>query len=203
MPVGFTEKEKKKIKTELIEQGKKLFSLYGLKKTTIKDITEAVGIAQGSFYKFYCSKEELYFEILKIEEQKIRQKIAENFDLVKDNPGLGIKKIILETYMVLGENDLFKDLFSGNSYDILVRKLPKEKIEEHIKMDFAEIVPLIRKWQSDGILEKVKPEAITGLLHVLFFFSIHKKEIGENYSDTFELLVDLVVDGLVKGGERE
>ena len=49
MPAGFTDTEKQKIKEGLIKEGRKLFSQYGLKKTTIKDITNAVGIAQGSF----------------------------------------------------------------------------------------------------------------------------------------------------------
>ena len=201
MPAGFTEQEKQKIKTGLINEGRKLFSQYGLKKTTIKDLTGAVGIAQGSFYNFYASKEELYFEILDRESQKIRENISKNFDLIKDNPGLGLKKMIFETYMALGENDLFKDLFSG-SYELLLRKLPEEKIKEHITMDYASMKPLIMKWQNEGILRKEKPEAIAGLFHVLFYLSLHKKEFGENYRDTFELLLDLIVDGLIKN-ERE
>lgn len=202
MPAGFTDKEKEAIQQGLIDEGRELFGLYGLRKTTIKDITEAVGIAQGSFYKFYDSKEELYFEILDIEGQKIRKELSQDLKLVERNPKSGIKKLLLDTYGTLDENDLFKDLFSGNSYDVLVRKLPEEKIEEHIEKDFAETTPLIRKWQGEGILKEVKPEAITGLLHALFFITLHKGDICESvYNDTFELLVDLIVDGLVKGEE--
>jgi len=198
MPAGFTDYEKKKIKAGLIEQGRKMFSIYGLKKTTINDITGVLGIAQGSFYKFYSSKEELYFEILELEGEKIRKNMAKNTELVKANPEEAIKKILLETFLELGENRLFQDIFSGNSYDILIRKLPEERLKEHTKSDFAEIIPLIRKWQDEGILKDVKPEAITGLLHVLFFVSLHKKEIDEVFDDTFELLVDLIVNGLIK-----
>ena len=199
MPAGFTDKEKEAIQQGLIEKGRELFGLYGLRKTTIKDITEAVGIAQGSFYKFYDSKEELYFEILDIEEEKIRKELSQDLKIVERNPKSGIKKLLLDAYGALEENDLIKDLLSGNSYDVLVRKLSEEKIEEHVEMDFAEITPLIRKWQGEGILKEVKPEAITGLLHALFFITLHKGDIGKSvYNDTFELLVDLIVDGLVK-----
>lgn len=200
MPAGFTDREKEKIRNALIKEGERLFSKYGLRKTTIKDITKAVGIAQGSFYIFFDSKEELYFEILNIEGQKIRRSLAEDIELVKSSPRIGIKKLLINIYQALGENNLFKDLFSGNSYDILVRKLPREKIEEHIEMDFAEIMPYIIKWQNEGIIKQVKPEAITGLLHVLFFVSLHKNDIGKaTFNGTFELLVNLIVDGLVRG----
>lgn len=202
MPAGFTEQEKERIKEGLIREGRKLFSQYGLRKTTIKDITSAVGIAQGSFYNFYPSKEELYFEILDLESQKIRKNIGEKLDLIKDNPGAALKKVIMESFMALGENGLFKDLFSGNTYDILLRKLPEEKIKEHIMMDYASMKPLIVKWQNEGILKKKSPEAIVGLLHVLFYISLHKKEFGENYRDIFELLLDLIVDGLVLEGKN-
>ncbi|NLY88197.1 MAG: TetR/AcrR family transcriptional regulator [Firmicutes bacterium] len=201
MPAGFTDTEKQKIKEGLIEEGRKLFSQYGLRKTTIKDITGAVGIAQGSFYNFYASKEELYFEILDLESREIREHMEKDLDLIKDNPRAGLKKMIFEAYMALGENDLFKDLFSG-SYDLLLRKLPEEKIKEHMMMDYASLKPLIIKWQNEGVLKRKNPQAITGLFHVLFYIALHKKEFGENYKDTFELLLDLIVDGLVEG-ERE
>ncbi|MGB9202198.1 TetR/AcrR family transcriptional regulator, partial [Methanobacterium sp.] len=68
MPKTFTDKEKEIIRKTLISQGKILFSKYGLKKTSITELTNIAGIAQGTFYNFFESKEELYFEILEQEE---------------------------------------------------------------------------------------------------------------------------------------
>ena len=36
----------------------------GMKKTSVEQLTKAVGIAKGSFYKFYESKEMLFFAVL-------------------------------------------------------------------------------------------------------------------------------------------
>ena len=202
MPAGFTDKEKQQIEKRLIDEGEKLFSLHGLKKTTIKEITEAVGISQGSFYKFFDSKEDLYFKILDLEGHKIRKELYEDLDLIENKPKKGLKKLLINTYQILEENKLFEDLIYGDSYNILVRKLPEEKIEEHIETDFKEIEPLIIKWQEMGILKDINPKAVTGLLHALFYVTIHKKDIGKSvYNETFELLVELIVEGLVK--ERE
>ncbi|MCJ8012272.1 TetR/AcrR family transcriptional regulator [Paenibacillus sp. KQZ6P-2] len=72
MPKGLNEYEKQEITNSLIEQGKILFSELGFQKTSINEITKKVGIAPGTFYKFYNSKEELYFEILEREEDQLR-----------------------------------------------------------------------------------------------------------------------------------
>ncbi|MCF8001959.1 MAG: TetR/AcrR family transcriptional regulator [Halanaerobiales bacterium] len=204
MPGGFTEEEKEQIIMDLIEEGTKLFSIYGLKKTTIRDLTKAVGISQGSFYNFFNSKEELYFKILDIEGQKLRQDLMKYAELVQKDPRKGLKKILLEAYTSLEKNDLFKDLFSENTYELLVRKLPEEKIDKHIKMDFSEIKPLIKEGQEKDIIKNKNPEAITGILHSLFFITLHKDDIGEKaFNNSFKLLIDLIVDGLVKDGENK
>ena len=74
MARGFTDREKEIIRNNLIETGRELFGKYGLKKTSIGDLTKAVGIAQGSFYTFFKSKEKLYLEIIDREGELIKRK---------------------------------------------------------------------------------------------------------------------------------
>ncbi len=64
MPKGFTEYEKELIRKRLLEQGQRLFSAYGLKKTNIEEIAKAAGISKGAFYNFYESKEALFMEVI-------------------------------------------------------------------------------------------------------------------------------------------
>ncbi|MCY8267901.1 TetR/AcrR family transcriptional regulator, partial [Bacillus haynesii] len=75
----FTEKEKEAIRSALVQSGRELFAKLGLKKTSVGELTASAGIAQGSFYTFFDSKEELYFEILQQEEQKIRSQLEASF----------------------------------------------------------------------------------------------------------------------------
>ena len=60
----FSDAEREAISAALLRQGVRLFCEYGPRKVTIDEIAKAVGIAKGSFYAFYGSKEELYFSIL-------------------------------------------------------------------------------------------------------------------------------------------
>jgi len=69
MTRSFSDAEKRDITKQLLSRGKELFERYGLKKTSVEELTRAVGIGQGSFYIFFDSKEELFFEILDAEER--------------------------------------------------------------------------------------------------------------------------------------
>ena len=198
MPKGFNELEKQVISETIMKEGRRLFSTYGLKKTSIKDITSAVGIAQGSFYIFYHSKEELYFDILEQEEQIIK----EQFQKVKidksPHPKKTLKELLLYSLQLIENNSFIRQLYIDNNMEAILRKLPKEKLEDHFNKDSDAILPLIEKWQLDGILIQQNPEVIAGLFRSLFLLTLHKEEIGVAvYDQTLELFIDLIVNGMV------
>ena len=66
----FDEDEKKRIRQELIETGRDLIRLHGPKKTNIEDITQPVGIAKSTFYRFFDSKTDLYIKIIERESEE-------------------------------------------------------------------------------------------------------------------------------------
>lgn len=63
MPTAFTEEEIKRIRTELIFAGIRMSKELGLQKMSVEKLTAAVGIAKGSFYLFFGSKEDFILEI--------------------------------------------------------------------------------------------------------------------------------------------
>lgn len=63
MPIAFTDEEMKQIRSKLITAGIRLSRELGLHKMSIEKLTEAVGIAKGSFYLFFGSKEDFILEI--------------------------------------------------------------------------------------------------------------------------------------------
>ncbi|MEW6424420.1 MAG: TetR/AcrR family transcriptional regulator [Bacillota bacterium] len=83
MTRAFNQEEKEMIHNLLLKKGKELFSIYGLKKTSIEDLTKATDIAQGTFYRFYRSKEDLYFDIIEEEEKALQKKLIEHLDSVQ------------------------------------------------------------------------------------------------------------------------
>ena len=63
MPTAFTEEESARIRTALILACMRLSKELGLQKMSVEKLTEAVGIAKGSFYLFFGSKEDFILEI--------------------------------------------------------------------------------------------------------------------------------------------
>jgi len=200
MPKAFSEEEKDIINNKLIEAGKDLFARFGLKKTGIKDITEAVGISQGSFYSFYSSKEELYFAILESEEEKIQEEILESNIFTGEITAESFKEFLIKGFQLVDNNKMLKRLYQDQGeYQQIVRKLPVERIEGHIENDTEKLMPIITSLQKKEKIIERDPEVISGLLRSLFLLSLHKEEIGEDiYPETIELLIELISRGLIK-----
>lgn len=199
MSRGFNEREKQVITNSLIEQGRILFSKLGFQKTSILEITKNVGIAQGTFYKFFNSKEELYFVILEMEEEKIKEQFA-NVDIFKENqPNKAIKSILRQMINTIETNPLIRELYFGSSMKDMLKKLSPELLEKHFKNDTTSFLPLIEKLKNKGFIIEENPEVIAGVARSLFVLTLHQNEIGVAvYQETIELLIDLIVDGLIK-----
>ncbi len=73
MPNAFTEEETKRIRKELILAGIRLSKELGIQRMSVEKITAAVGIAKGSFYLFFGSKEDFILEAAEYAGQKSQE----------------------------------------------------------------------------------------------------------------------------------
>ena len=62
--MAFTEEQNETIRRDLIREARCCGVTVGMRKTSVEQLTEAVGISKGSFYKFFDSKELLFFAVL-------------------------------------------------------------------------------------------------------------------------------------------
>ena len=62
--MAFTEQKNEMIRKDLLDEALRCAVTIGVRKTSVEQLTEAVGIAKGSFYKFFPSKELLFFAVL-------------------------------------------------------------------------------------------------------------------------------------------
>lgn len=198
MARGFTDREREIIRNHLIEVGRNLFGTYGLKKTSIEDLTKAVGIAQGSFYTFFNSKEELYLEVMDREGEVIKEKLLRE-DNIKELTREKLKNFFNKVYEVVSSNPIIRQMFFEEEVDILVRKIPPERMKEYNKRLMRDLLPIIKRWQDEGaIINNYRPEVIVALLQVLYHPILHKKDFDENvFDEMLKLLVDIIAKGLV------
>ena len=59
--MAFTDYETEQLHKALLKETRRCAVTLGMKKTSVDQLTKAVGIAKGSFYKFFESKEMALF----------------------------------------------------------------------------------------------------------------------------------------------
>jgi AcrR family transcriptional regulator len=199
VPKAFSEHEKEMIRAQMREKGKKLFERQGLKKTSVDELTEAVGISKGAFYLFYESKEELFLEILEELEADLRSRIFDfSIDPQEDSRQL-LARLLNSALVTWDRYPLLKN-FSRADYEYLTRKLPPERIQAHAHRDNEFVNDFVKRIKREGIPVKASPRLISNLMKSLFFISLHRDELGEHdYLETMTVLTDLVAGYLLKG----
>lgn len=69
--VAYSEKDRERIRTELIAVGLELMAKQGVQHTTVEQIYKKVGISRTFFYSFFSTKEDLVVEALYWQQPKI------------------------------------------------------------------------------------------------------------------------------------
>ena len=62
--MAFTDNQNETIRRDLIREARRCGVSIGMRKTSVEQLADAVGISKGSFYKFFPSKELLFFAVL-------------------------------------------------------------------------------------------------------------------------------------------
>lgn len=125
----FNEQEKEFIRHKLDIEGKRLFTLLGLKKVTIDNLVDNVGIAKASFYTFYSSKEYLYMDIVQNIQQEIFS-VSEN--VLMENRNLPSKERVKQVFETIYQTMLSYPILQQinvQTIEYLERKVSKERLE--------------------------------------------------------------------------
>jgi AcrR family transcriptional regulator len=176
----------------LLEQGYKLFSAYGLKKTNVEEIAKAAGISKGAFYRFYESKEALLMDVIEQAEIRVRQELLAVIDLPGPSPRARLFAVLKKAF-ILFEAIPILQFFTGSDYDLLFRRVPAEKLQEHLASDRVFFEELITRCRKAGIPIRAQSEQISGLLYLLVLAILHKDDFAlNNFSGSIDLLLELV-----------
>lgn len=88
-------KEHDERKNEIIDTAAKLFAVKGYEQCSVNDILNAIGIAKGTFYHYFKSKE----EVLDAAIEKTSEQIAGKISKVTADTGLTPEEKILQAFL--------------------------------------------------------------------------------------------------------
>ena len=101
-----------------------------------------------------------------------------------------ITDVIFEVYRLTEEMPVFRLMDSGE-IELLVRKLPQEVVEAHLREDTDTIRELLSLLPAK---KEVDTDVLSAAFHAIYYATLHKQEIGEaQYEQALRLLIRGVV----------
>jgi AcrR family transcriptional regulator len=193
----FTDSEKNQIRQQLLDSGRELFATYGLKKTSIEDLTRPAGIAKSSFYAFFDSKEALYLELLMMERRRMREEIAARFP-VTDDARETIAHFLRAAVREIEANALTRRVIAHpEEWQMIARRVSPEQMEANLAESTLTTLSFIREGLESGQIIAAKPEVIAGVFRAVVALAQHKDAIGEEiYPEVLQLMIESIADGL-------
>ncbi len=192
MPKAFSEHEQTIIRERLLDQGSRLFSVYGLKKTNVEEIALSCGISKGSFYRFFASKEALFMAVVEQAEVRVRSEVMALVDQPGPSPRARLFAILKKAFGLLESMPLLQFL-RGSDFELVLRVIPEETVRQHLANDLGFFNDLFDRCRAAGIVIQARPEHIYSLLYPLALAILFKDDfIWKNLSANTDIYLELV-----------
>lgn len=140
---GARETNKTKNRQAIIEAGIRVFISKGVSETTVRDIIRSTGLASGTFYNYFNSKEEVLVAIFNdfakeigktVRDENIQPNNFEEFLRIKLTRFFKFVSSKPEIFMIMSNNYNLVNNFSINTPQIILEiDYLKEEINDYIK----------------------------------------------------------------------
>lgn len=191
MPKSFSEQERKIIKQSMIDIGTSLMKMKSIKQITVDEITKGANISKGSFYSFYNSREELFWDSIKLEEEQLINEII-NIANQECETKTKIRQIFNDVFL---RKSWLIYCLSESDIQYIARKLPLELLEADRERSYElnrTILSLCNLNESQENIEFLL--ATIQMLRITETNSIQQTE--QNKKRVQHILVETIVDYL-------
>lgn len=181
MGKAFTEEERLLVQEKLRRIGLKLFSEKGIKGVSIRELTSAVGIAQGGFYTFYADKTDFLVDLM---ECRIKEKLAVLKEQKKDSlndPIKYISDIFYAEGMHLKENKAFDNMLSGSLEMFFNTEMHVRKRLGGLYKDYMTF--MVKFWEENGYYVEIDENGFAAMLRAAGVLFSNAAFIGEEQFD--------------------
>jgi AcrR family transcriptional regulator len=155
MKKGLTNRQKQAIKTrnKIYSTSITLMEKYGFDNITIEDICNKAGVSVGSFYHYFKSKNDIFFEIYKRGDEYFEETVAENLN--KEN---SVDQILLyfqyyAKYNLLSGLDTVKQLYNSNNKQFIAKGRYMQNLLQKIIEEGQEKSEITDIYSSEYIVE--------------------------------------------------
>ncbi|MFL0250856.1 TetR/AcrR family transcriptional regulator [Clostridium neuense] len=188
-------KDPEERKNELIDAAEELFSTVGYDKTSVSDIVKKVSVAQGTFYYYFKSKEDIFMAIFTRGSEKLLLEMKEK---VKEKNIDAVEKliIVIKLYVESKKNNV------SNKHKLVEALHNDENTSLHHKVIVVEIATkramltnIIKQGIAEGVFHTEYPEEVAEFILTELYFVFDPKVFGFNNEEILkksEALADMV-----------
>jgi AcrR family transcriptional regulator len=189
MPIAFTQEQKDEIQEKLIEAGFELSTSIGFKKMTVATVAKSAGVAVGSFYIFFDSKENFVLALIKEAEKEAELRMATVFE--KDGT-IPLKKFL----------SVFRENFRPETNFLLKISLDDWVwLKSHLtdttyfntSSDRQKIEYLLPRLK--GVREDIDPGVVVNFIKSIYALYQNRETLFE---ESLETNVDLIFDSIYR-----
>ncbi|MBU5332672.1 TetR/AcrR family transcriptional regulator [Anaerocolumna aminovalerica] len=177
---------------------KELFSAKGFKDTNISEITKKAGMAVGTFYNYYPSKEKLFMDIFLEENTKLKQTCFHSLDL-NQLPLMVVKQMLILNVKGMKANPILKEWYNKSVFEKLEQVYLEENGVNSVDFLYDNFLELITQWQAQGKMRKdIDSKMIMMIFAAIINIDTHKEEIGlEYFPELLENMTELIMESLM------
>jgi AcrR family transcriptional regulator len=177
-----------------LEKGKAVVFSHGIKKLSVDDITKAAGMAKGTFYQHFESKEQYLYALINNLHGQVFIKAEEmlnSFEDIQANAHAFFTGLFNIPEMVF---------FIQNEHDItmLLELMPNQERRTFKQMEAAMFEKMLRL--AGANTEKVKAGVVHNYIHTLFLISGSDLMIEENRKETVDMITKSLITYIFGGG---
>jgi AcrR family transcriptional regulator len=174
-----------------------VFLQKGYKSTNIADITKKAGVAVGSFYKYYGSKEEIFLEIYIDENELMRGTMVQSIDW-NGNPETIIEKVFSYTFDNVMNNKILREWYGSSVSKTLSEYYNSRQGSENSAFHQFLIQTLTERMTQIGYSRKT----VGSILKAMNLLSYIDSQISEDqlndYQEGLKTLSRYFIKGILK-----
>lgn len=188
MPQIFDKVGREKVREQLFEAGFQLIKQYGLKKTSVADISKKAGIATGTFYNFFPSKEEFIYQLM-LNRQAIVKKYFDELIAGGKADKEHFRQYLRNVYF--SDYNIF-DYLNESELNMLIARLPEEYWQDNGNDKKT------TQWfleNLEGVNSNCDWKVFVNLSKSISFIRNGKSQL---YQDKYDETLDIYIDAIVR-----
>jgi TetR/AcrR family fatty acid metabolism transcriptional regulator len=193
-----SEEDKSRRRDEIMAAAKKVFARKGFHATTIADIAKEAGLAYGSIYWYFDSKDDLFHALMAVEEYALRTHVAAAVGARQDSDGEAPFRTAVQVTFEFFEADkatvklLFRDAYAlGDRFEKLLGGIYERFIDD--------IENVVVAAQNRGEVVVAPPRMVAYTLAALVGQLAHRRlstDDGVSAAEAADFVVTLAFNGL-------